>query len=405
MNEPSVWGQAFPDIVQFDDQGFGANHKKIHNVYGLEMARATFDGIKTNILNVRPFILTRAGYAGIQRYAAVWTGDNRANDVHLEMACTITQSMGLSGIPFVGSDVGGFIGVPSANLYTRWMELGAFTPFFRGHSEINVKDKEPWAFGDEVEGWVKKAIELRYKLLPYLYNEFYKASITGLPIMRPMFLDFQDDEQCYTTDAEFQFMLGNEILVAPVLNENDVYKKLYLPEGKWLELQTNQIYNGNQWVVVEAPINRIPFFIKEGGIVPMQEVQNYVGEKKITELKLYIFPSGNSSSYELYEDDGKTLDYQNGDYSLTKFEVTRSNGLDIGITKEKDNYSTGRKDYLIMIYDADQFSKVSSGSSLLQPVGSLNNLENSGEGYFYDTGKKILTIKVIDTGNLKIMCR
>ena len=405
MNEPSVWGQAFPDIVQFDNQGFGANHKKIHNVYGLEMARATFDGIKNNVPNTRPFILTRAGYAGIQRYAAVWTGDNVANDVHLKMACTITQSLGLSGIPFVGSDVGGFIGVPSGNLYTRWMELGAFTPFFRGHSEINIKDKEPWAFGAEVEGWVKKAIELRYRLLPYLYSEFYKASISGLPIMRPMFLDFQDDGQCYTTNAEFQFMLGNEILVAPVLNENDVYKKVYLPEGKWLELQTNKIYNGKQWVVVEAPIDRIPFFIKEGGIVPMQEVQNYIGEKKIKELKLNIFPSGKSSSYELYEDDGKTLNYQNGDFTLTKFEVTHDKGLDISIKKEKDNYNTGRKDYLINIFEADQFSKISSGSSLLLPVSSLNNLENSGSGYFYDAGKKILTIKIDDTGNLKIVCR
>lgn len=404
MNEPSVWGQAFPDIVQFDDQGFRSNHKKIHNVYGLEMARATFNGIKNNIPDTRPFILTRAGFAGIQRYSAVWTGDNVANEVHLKMACTITQGLGLSGIPFVGSDVGGFIGVPSQNLYTRWMQLGSFTPFFRGHSEINVKDKEPWAFGEKVEGWVKKAIDLRYEFLPFLYNEFYKASKTGLPIMRPMFLDFQNDEQCYSTKAELQFMLGDEILVAPVLNDNDIYKKLYLPEGKWLEPETNKIYKGKQWVVVEAPINRIPFFIKEGGIVPMQEKQNYVGEKNIKELKLYIFPPRNSSSYKLYEDDGKTLDYQKGVFALTKFEVTNKNGIDINITKEKNNYDTGRKDYLIKIFDADNYSKVSLNSSPLLISDSLYKLEESEKGYYYDKEKKILTIKVDDTGNLIIHC-
>ena len=195
MNEPSAWGQAIPDILQFDDNGYGSNYKKIHNVYALEMAKATFEGIK-NQINTRPFILTRAGFSGIQRYAAVWTGDNVANEEHLKLACTMVQGLSLSGVPFCGSDVGGFFDSPSQRLYTRWMQLGAFTPFLRGHTIINTRDQEPWAFGEEVENNVRKILNLRYELLPFFYNEFYNASQTGVPILRSMFLNFQDDDEC-----------------------------------------------------------------------------------------------------------------------------------------------------------------------------------------------------------------
>ncbi|HUX61761.1 MAG TPA: TIM-barrel domain-containing protein, partial [Ignavibacteriaceae bacterium] len=219
MNEPSVWGQAFPDLVQFNDNGFEASHRKIHNVYALEEAKATYDAFQKYSPNERRFMLTRAGYSGIQRYSAVWTGDNVASEEHLKLACLMPLGMGLSGIPFVGSDVGGFIGLPSQRLYTRWMELGAFTPFFRGHSVINQDDKEPWAFGSEVENWVREIISLRYKLIPFFYNEFYNSSLTGLPIMRPLFLNFQDDNQCYSTESQYQFMIGDNLLVAPVVDE------------------------------------------------------------------------------------------------------------------------------------------------------------------------------------------
>jgi len=144
MNEPAVWGRYVPDIVQFHDEGHKADHKKIHNVYALQMAKATRDGWKKNSQK-RPFVLTRAGFAGTQRYAAVWTGDNIASEEHLLLACTMPQSMGLSGLSFTGTDVGGFTGMPSANLYVRWMQLGAFTPFFRAHSIIDAPAKGPWA--------------------------------------------------------------------------------------------------------------------------------------------------------------------------------------------------------------------------------------------------------------------
>ncbi len=242
MNEPAVWGNAFPDIVQFSDNGFKADHKKIHNVYALEEAKATFDAYHKFSPGRRHFTLTRAGYAGIQRYSAVWTGDNNANEEGLNLACTMSLGMGLSGVPFIGSDVGGFAGVGSPSLYTRWMELGSFTPFFRAHSMINQMDKEPWAFGQQVEGWVKKIISFRYKMLPYIYNEFHNAAATGLPVMRPMFLDFQNDENCYSAKAQYQYMFGENLLVAPVLSETSEFKELYLPEGKWYQWNTGKIF-------------------------------------------------------------------------------------------------------------------------------------------------------------------
>jgi alpha-glucosidase len=398
MNEPSVWGKAFPDMVQFNDNGFGANHKKIHNVYGLEMARATYNGIKKAYPDRRPFILTRAGFAGIQRYAAVWTGDNVSNEESLQLACTMPQGMGISGIPFCGSDVGGFIGYPSQDLYLRWIELGAFTPFYRGHSELNEPNKEPWAFGEDIEKWARDIITLRYELLPYLYNEFYNASQTGLPIMRPMFLEYQNDEECYSDNAQYQFMFGDNILVAPVLSAKENFKKLYLPKGKWMDWWTSKIYDGNQWIIMDAPVWKIPLFLKEGGIVPMEEKQDYVGEKDIKELTLKIFPS-DSSTYTLYEDDGITTNYQKGDYLLTKFDLTKDNNeTKLSVSKLHNGYKNKRIDYFIHFYNCDSVSYVKLNNKQLQSFQSLNKLENSDEGFSFDKNSNCLSVKVKDSG-------
>ena len=402
MNEPSVWGQAFPDMVQFYDNGFGASHRKIHNVYALEEAKATYDAFLKYSPNKRHFMLTRAGFAGIQRYSAVWTGDNVSNEESLRLACTMPLGMGLSGLPFVGSDAGGFIGVPSPELYTRWMELGAFTPFFRGHSAINQKDKEPWAFGQEVEGWVRNIISLRYEMLPFLYNEFYNSTQTGLPIMRPMFLNYQDDDECYTGAAQYQFMIGENLLVAPVFNEHSNFKKLYLPDGKWYDWWTGKIYNGHQWIIVDAPVYQIPFFIKQGAFIPMQDVEQFVGEKKMTELKVVVFPS-RDSKYSFYEDDGLSYNYKEGKYSLTDFESKLGNSSrEINIKNIHDGYNTGRKNYLLKILNTDNVAEVFVNGVKLNKFKNEDDLHNTDNGYFYDDGVKTLFVKVKNEKSLEI---
>ena len=405
MNEPAVWGRWFPDIVQFDDNGFNSNHKKIHNVYALEMAKSTFDGIKKEFPDKRPFILTRAGFSGIQRYAAVWTGDNVASEEHLRLACTMVQGMGLSGIPFAGSDVGGFVGVPSVRLFTRWLELGVFTPFFRAHSAIDLKSKEPWTYGEAAERWNKNIIEFRYKLLPFLYNEFYNASTTGLPIMRSMILNYQDDDECYSNDVQYQFMVGDNLLVAPVLSESDNTKKLYLPEGKWLDWWTNKVYNGKQWILVEAPIDKIPLFIKEGGIIPMQEAENFVGEKKMTQLELNIFP-GINNEYTLYEDDGISQDHNlKGIYSLTEFDLISSGTIQLNITKTYDRFDSGRKSYLAHFNNVNSLSSVEVNGETLKKFASIEELNQNLQGYFYDEANNILSIKFRNSGKINLIYR
>jgi alpha-glucosidase len=418
MNEPSVWGQAFPDLVMFDDNGFTATHKKIHNVYALEEAKATFDALQKYSPNERHFVLTRAGFAGIQRYAAVWTGDNVANEEHLKLACLMPQGLGLSGVSFVGSDVGGFIGIPSPRLYTRWMQIGAFTPFFRGHSALNQSDKEPWAFGGETENRVRDAISLRYKMLPFLYNEFHNSAITGLPIMRSMFLNYQDDDECYNDISQYQFMLGDNLLVAPVLSETSNYKTLYLPAGKWIDMRNQKIYNGKQWVTVDAPIEEIPFFLKQGGFIPLQETQQYVDEKKINQLEVIIFPASlptpegtgdqknlraGTSSYTLYEDDGISYNYRQGYYSLTEFTstLTGNTGI-INIYKTHNNYNPGRVYYLLKILNTQSVSKVTGNGRLLNRLMSESKLNDSEDGFYLDPLKNILFVKIKDVNDLEV---
>jgi len=390
MNEPATWGQSFPDIVQFDDNGFIADHKKIHNVYALSMAQATREGLR-KFSAKRHFILTRAGFAGVQRYSAVWTGDNESTEEHLKLACTMSQNLGLSGVSFVGSDVGGFMGEPTNDMYVRWMQLGAFTPFFRGHSAIDTKAREPFSFNENVEELSRQAIQMRYRLIPFWYNEFYNSSQTGLPIMRSMFLNYQKDENCYSRDAQYQFMIGENLLVAPVLLSTDRFKKFYLPEGKWFDWNGNKTVTGGQWSVIEVPLNKIPLYIKEGGIIPMQEVQNYVGEKKIEQLELIIFPS-KKSEYTLYEDDGQSYQYETGKYSLTKFSLEKGlKIINLQTVKLKTDFKNDRKNYLFTLLETKEPNKI-----------FFNDKELQKSAVSFDKEKNILHIIVSDTDTFNL---
>jgi len=421
MNEPTVWGTHFPDIVQFDGDGFPTDHKRIRNVYALEMARATREGLRKHS-DQRHFILTRAGFAGIQRFSAAWTGDNVANELHLKLACRMSQNIGLSGVPFIGSDVGGFVGNPSERLYIRWMELGVFTPLFRQHAAWDTRRKEPWTFGVDVENAVRDCINLRYRLLPFLYNEFYTASQTGSPgtgsldtgsldtdwpgtgwpVMRPVFFNFQDDPECYRTEIQNQFMLGDNLLVAPVLSETDEFKRLYLPEGDWYDLNQKQFYSGKQWIVQVVPLKQIPYFLREGGFLPMQAVQQYVGEKPITETEMLIYPAG-ESTYTLYEDDGVSYDYEKGVYNLTRFTCRASADVcNISVKREISGFKPQRQDYLFKVISTRPAVRVSVGNRPLSVVKSADDLNRQTEGFYYSSADRMILIKTPDRGDFEV---
>ena len=245
MNEPSVFvaptGTMPLDVVH-DNEGQPTTHREIHNVYGQLMSRATFEGLSRLRPNDRAFVLTRATFAGGQRYAAVWPGDNTADWTSLRQTIRTLLGMGVSGLSFVGSDIGGYAYGVSPELFTRWLQVGVFSPFMRVHAELGSPDKEPWSFGPRYEAINKRTIELRYQLLPYIYNVMQQAGETGVPAMRPLFLEYPNDEATAAIDDEF--LLGSDLLVAPVLREGASERAVYLPKGDWYDYWTGRRSGG-----------------------------------------------------------------------------------------------------------------------------------------------------------------
>jgi alpha-glucosidase len=309
MNEIATWGNMLPENIEMDFEGNKTTMRRGRNVYGFQMARSTYEGTKALMKNRRPFNLTRSGYSGIQRYAAVWTGDNVAYDEHMMLGVRIVNSMGLSGIAFAGYDVGGFVGNADSKLFARWVSIGSFSPFFRGHSMINSRDSEPWSYGEEVEQISRNYIKFRYKLLPYLYSLFYEASENGMPIQRSLAIDYAHDARIYDGHYQHQYLFGPFILVAPVESTKE-FAKVLLPEGDvWYSVYHGHKHIANQELIVECPLHRLPVFIKGGAVLPMQPVKSHTGEKG-DQLILHVYSGLTNTSFEFYEDDGSSFDYQ-----------------------------------------------------------------------------------------------
>ncbi len=307
-------------------------HAEAHNLYGLEMARGSREGALAHQPDRRPFVITRAGYAGVQRYGLVWTGDNSSMWEHLADAVQMCLNLGLSGLAFCGSDVGGFMDNTSPELLARWTQMAAFTPFFRNHSNNRTIDQEPWALGTRTEQVCRRYIELRYQLLPYLYSLFIAAHRTGAPIIRPLLWHYQDDP--IAVAAGDQFLLGPNLLVAPVLRQGAVARSVYLPRGAWYDFWIGQRYEGARHVVAEAPLEIIPLFVHAGAIVPFGPVQQYVGENEPGTVNLHVWP-GAPGKLNWYEDDGFSMSYTTGNFHEREVTFTpgRSGVLRLGAAK------------------------------------------------------------------------
>jgi alpha-glucosidase len=312
MNEISTWGQKMPDNVLFDFEGKRVSHLQGHNVYGLQMARASYDGFR-KALNKRPFILTRSGYSGLQRYTAIWTGDNRAEDDHMLLGIRLLSSLGLSGVPFTGMDVGGFTGNPSVSLYARWMQIGAFSPYFRNHTGVNTKSAEPWAFGEEVLEIVRNYVNLRYQLMPYLYSSFYEATQNGKPIVRSLAINYTHDEKVYSTKFQNQYEFGNGFMIVPFAGA-DTYGNIYFPQGNWYDLYTDEVLAGEQEKIIPVTLNKLPVYVKESSIIPMQSLVQTTAQKPTDTLTVHIYKGNVNNSFMYYEDDGESYNYENGSF-------------------------------------------------------------------------------------------
>ncbi|MCY7320700.1 MAG: DUF4968 domain-containing protein [Phormidesmis sp. CAN_BIN36] len=326
MNEPTLderpFGDAgekifFPLDAPQGPIAEGGTHAETHNLYGLTMSQSAYQGLERLRPNQRSFVLTRSGFAGIQRWSAVWMGDNQSLWEHLEMSLPMLCNMSLSGVAFVGADIGGFAGNATPELFARWMQVGMLYPFMRGHSALKSKPHEPWMFSDRVEQICRQYIELRYQLLPYLYTLFWQSATTGAAILRPLLYDYPNDPKTYALHD--QVMLGASIMAAPICRPGMEYRAVYLPEGTWYDWWSGDRYQGNASILAYAPLERMPIYVKAGSIIPMQPVMQFVDERPIDHLRLKIW-SGDGE-FTLYEDDGQSFEFKLGAWATTTYRV------------------------------------------------------------------------------------
>jgi alpha-glucosidase len=301
-----------PENIEFDFEGNKATMRKARNLYGFMMARSTYEGAKTLLKGKRPFNLTRSGFAGVQRYGAVWTGDNVSYDEHMILGARMISNMGLSGLSFAGYDVGGFVGEANAKLFARWISIGSFSPFYRGHTMINSRDSEPWSYGEEVEQLARNYIKFRYQIFPYIYSLFYEAVQTGMPVQRSLAINYPFDYNIYDGHYYNQYLFGPWFLICPVESTKNLIK-IHLPEGDWYYLYNGKKYSGPGEIVMECPLDKLPVFVKAGAIIPMQPVQQSL-TRRSDQLILHLYAGHGNSSFEYYEDDGETFAYQQGSF-------------------------------------------------------------------------------------------
>jgi alpha-glucosidase len=395
MNEPAVFetptGTMPLDVRHFGD-GQPADHREIHNVYGLLNTQATYEGLRRLRPNDRPFVLSRASFAGGQRYSAFWPGDNVSTWEHFRATIPMLTGMGLSGLPFVGSDIGGFAGAPSAELYTRWLQAGVFYPFMRTHTTIGTPDQEPWSYGTTHEAINRAAIELRYQLLPEIYNVIAESAATGLPAMRPLVLEYPDDSRTWGLDDEF--MLGRNLLLAPVLQEAQRERDLYLPKGEWFDFWTGRRYEGGKGARIPVTLDSIPIFVRGGAFVFRQPVVQHTGELAGKPLEVQVF-SATTSEAALYEDDGETMAYAQGAFMRRRFTQSRTTTTaSIDIAAPEGSFRPAARDLVLSVQWSGEVNRVTSGSTTLTRF-SAQDLATRPSGWAVsDTG--FVTVKQSD---------
>lgn len=389
MNEPSVFGMGtFPNDVRHYYEGYRGSHRKAHNVYGMQMARATYEGLNKLLKNKRPFVITRSTYSGGQRYAAAWTGDNIGTWDHLRLACVQIQRMSMSGYSFVGSDIGGFTGNADAELFVRWIQLGAFSPFMRAHSSGDTREREPWSYGPEAEAIIKRYIELRYKLMPYIYSAFWENHKYGFPIVRPVVMaEQQEQNNAWRQD---EFTIGDKLLVCPVLEAGQESRTVYLPKGEWYHYWTNERYEGPRENHVPAPLNEMPIFIRAGAVIPEYPVWQYTNEFEIEEMILTVYHATYTVNSFMYEDHGDTLAYQQDIYTEKKF-VMEGNATGMVLKQSSKGLYTPRYEYYrLRILGLPKPPKSITVDG--KPVKDIEKLDNGGLEFVVFKNFKQITI-------------
>lgn len=351
MNEPAFFNMRTPFDPQCpetppdDQQPFmqtspegKVGHLEVRNLYGLLMSRSAREGLLKERPGERPFVLTRSGYAGVQKHSAIWLGDNSSWWEHLAKSIPMLLNVGLSGVAFAGADIGGFGANTSAELLTRWYELGIFYPFFRNHCIMGGCPQEPWAFGPRTEEHIRKLIAARYSLLPYIQNLFWEHKRCGAPLLRPLDWHYPQDENVFQIDD--QFLFGESILVAPILHRSHTHRYVYFPEGQWYSLENNRRYAGGTVQRIRLELGTVPAFVKEGSIIPCLDPVQSTAEAPQAPITFRVF--GCDAKGKLFEDDGISLNSEYSEYDLL---CTNS---EFQMHKVYDKYNSSRR-YFVQI--------------------------------------------------------
>ncbi|MBA2714187.1 MAG: DUF5110 domain-containing protein [Rubrobacteraceae bacterium] len=348
MNEPALFipdGATMPDDVVHPGgrTGEARLHAQIHNTYGSLMARAAREGLLALRPEERPFVITRAGYAGLQRHAMHWTGDNSSWWEHLWMSMPQLQNLALSGVAWAGVDVGGFGGDTNGELLARWTEFGVFQPFCRNHTTLGTRHQEPWAFGEPYESVCREMIKLRQRLLPYMYTLFEECHRTGAPILRPLLFEYPEDETTYTADDEF--LLGDALLVAPITRPGVEHRHVYLPEGTWFHYYSGERFDGPVHILAHAPLGEPALYVKANKAIPMGPDSSHTDEKPVDPLTLLVYPARGTEEFTIYEDSGDGFGYEQGEYARRKVSCeTSENRITVRLGEREGSFIPGRRE-------------------------------------------------------------
>lgn len=338
MNEPSVFNGPEATMPRDCVHYGGVEHRDVHNAYGYYFHMATVNGlVERGGGHDRPFVLSRAFFAGTQKIGAVWTGDNTAEWDHLQVSVPMVLSLGITGLSFTGADVGGFFGNPDPELLTRWYQLAAFYPFFRAHAHLDTKRREPWLFGEPYTSHIREAIRVRYALLPYFYTLFREASTTGVPVMRPLWMEFPEEEMTFAMDKEC--MVGSSLLIHGVYTEGATLESVYLPgEEPWYDVKTGATFSGGDYHKIPVTMESIPVFQRGGTIIPRKDRPRRSSTQTVNDPYTLVIAlnSAYEAEGELYIDDGKTFDFAAGAYIHRKFTFSQGRLTSTSIKSRKN---------------------------------------------------------------------
>ncbi|SDM39317.1 Alpha-glucosidase, glycosyl hydrolase family GH31 [Catalinimonas alkaloidigena] len=368
----------------------GEEVKRLHNLFPLAYAKAPYEKFQA-YNGIRGMNHTREGYAGIQRYPFIFAGDWPSEWQYFEPVIRAGLNIGLSGVGHWAHCMGGFEHNADPELYIRWCQFGLLSPVAHLFGMDHPGYKEPWNYGEEALRIFKQYDAFRYRLIPYLYSYTYEMHKTGLPLMRALVLDYQYDPNVY--ELTDQYLLGRDMMICPVTEKGAQTRVVYLPEGTWFNYWTGQRYEGKRYLNVVTPLDTLPIFVRAGAVIPQQPVVQYVGEKPLDELTVELFPGEAASTFTLYQDDGKSLEYQNGAYALSTFRlVPEGAGLRLILASPEGAYRPSPFAYRAKIHTDRAPQELREGKKKLPSVASLGDLDN-GPGWYYDADQHVLWIK------------